>query len=230
MEPIRNNRFRIGSSVDIYHTPIFETYTIAIVEIVEGTGLRYTMSVPEDINIALEGVEIGDYAAFGFGVGEITLIDVSGNNFEITFETSAWLHPDVQDHRGGEIQNVLFFKSDANVETGFLVANYKEEVSIADYGYAKTVYNTEVKGELVLTPIRRVEDGALSRILYSTGYILKSCNTEQYEYTGLWDGSFPVGFSGASVYPSKKRASLAKRKLTSRGRKTKTSMIFELLG
>lgn len=230
MEPIRNNRFRIGSSVDIFHSPIFETYTTQISEIIEGTGLRYTMLVPDDVDIALEGVAVGDYAAFGFGVGEITLIDSSGSSFEITFETSAWLHPDVQDHFGGEIQNVLFFKSDANVESGFLVANYKEEVSIANYGYAKTVYNTEVKGELVLTPIRRVEDGALSRILYSTGYILKSCNTEQYEYTGLWDGSFPVGFSGASVYPSKKRASLAKRKLTSRGRKTKTSMIFELLG
>lgn len=230
MEPIRNNRFRIGSSVDIYHSPIFEAYTVSIVEIAEGTGLRYTMTLPSDINISVEGIQVGDYAAFGFGVGVITLIDVSGYSFEITFETSAWIHPDVQNHLGGEIQNVLFFKSNANVETDFLVANYKEEVTIANYGYARTVYNTEVKGELVLTPIRRVEDGALSNILYSTGYILKSCNTEQYAYTGLWDGSFPLGFSGASVYPSKKRASLAKRKLTSRGRKTKTSMVFELLG
>ena len=230
MEPIRNNRFRIGSSVDIYHSPVFEAYTTSIVEIIEGTGLRYTMNVPADVDISLNQVQVGDYAAFGFGVGTIDSINLSGNEFTITFETSAWLHPDVQTYLGGEIQNVLFFKSDANVENDFLVANYKEEVTIANYGYARTVYNTEVKGELVLTPIRRVEDGALSNILYSTGYILKSCNTEQYAYTGLWDGSFPLGFNGASVYPSKKRASLAKRKLTSRGRKTKTSMVFELLG
>ncbi len=230
MEPIRNNRFRIGSSVDIYHSPIYEDYTTSITELLDGTGTRYQMNLPSNSDIALNGVQDGDYAAFGFGVGVINQITNGGARFNVTFETSAWQHPDVQEHLGGEIQNVLFFKSDANVENGFLVANYKEEVNIASYGYAKTVYNTEVKGELVLTPIRRVEDGALSRILYSTGYILKSCNTESYEYTGLWDGSFPLGFSGASVYPSKKRASLAKRKLTSRGRKTKTSMVFELLG
>ena len=230
MEPIRNNRFRVGSSVDIYHSPILEAYTVSIVEIANGAGLTYTMKVPSDVDIALEGIQVNDYAAFGFGVGTVDSISSSGDEFTITFETSAWTHPDVQNHLGGQIQHVLFFKSDAYVENGFLVANYKEEVTIADYGYAKTVYNTEVKGELVLTPIRRVEDGALSRILYSTGYILKSCNTEQYSYTGLWDGSFPLGFNGDSVYPSKKRASLAKRKLTSRGRKTKTSMVFELLG
>lgn len=230
MEPIRNNRFRIGSTVDIYHSPVYESYTTNIVEISSGTGLSYTMTLPADANIVLNQVASGDYAAFGFGVGTISRIAVEGTSFDITFETSAWQHPDVQTYLGGEIQNVLFFKSGSNVENGFLVANYKEEVTIADYGYARTVYNTEVKGELVLTPIRRVEDGALSNILYSTGYILKSCNTEQYEYAGLWDGTFPLGFSGASVYPSKKRASLAKRKLTSRGRKTKTSMIFELLG
>ena len=230
MEPIRNNRFRIGSSVDIYHSPIYEDYTISIIELFDGTGTRYQMNLPTNSDIVLNGVQDGDYAAFGFGVGIINQITEEGTRFNVTFETSAWQHPDVQEHLGGEIQNVLFFKSDANVENGFLVANYKEEVNIASYGYAKTVYNTEVKGELVLTPIRRAEDGALSRILYSTGYILKSCNTESYEYTGLWDGSFPLGFSGASVYPSKKRASLAKRKLTSRGRKTKTSMVFELLG
>jgi|TARA_R110000787_G_scaffold180388_2_gene292505 hypothetical protein len=230
MEPIRNNRFRIGSSVDIYHSPVYEAYTVSIVEIIEGTGLRYTMTLPIDADITLNQVQTGDYAAFGFGVGVVNQIASEGNVFNITFETSAWLHPEVQTHLGGEIQHVLFFKSDSNVENGFLVANYKEEVSIANYGYARTVYNTEVKGELVLTPIRRVEDGALSNILYSTGYILKSCNTEQYSHSSLWDGSFPLGFSGASVYPSKKRASLAKRKLTSRGRKTKTSMVFELLG
>ena len=230
MEPIRNNRFRIGSSVDIYHSPVYEAYTVSIVEIIEGTGLRYTMTLPSDVDIALNQVQVDDYAAFGFGVGVVDSINAAGNQFTITFETSAWLHPDVQTYLGGEIQNVLFFKSDYNVENGFLVANYKEEVTIANYGYARTVYNTEVKGELVLTPIRRVEDGALSDILYSTGYILKSCNTEQYAYSGLWNGSFPLGFSGASVYTSKKRASLSKRKLTSRGRKTKTSMVFELLG
>ena len=230
MEPIRNNRFRIGSSVDIYHSPVFEAYTTSIVEDVAGNGLVYDMQLPSDVDITLNQVQIGDYAAFGFGVGTIGSIEVGGAAFSVSFETSAWLHPDVQTYLGGEIQNVLFFKSDANVENGFLVANYREEVTTASYGYARTVYNTEVKGELVLTPIRRVEDGALSNILYSTGYILKSCNTEQYAYSGLWDGSFPLGFSGASVYPSKKRASLAKRKLTSRGRKTKTSMVFELLG
>ena len=230
MEPIRNNRFRIGSSVDIYHSPVFEAYTTSIVEDVAGNGLVYDMQLPSNVDIVLNQVQTGDYAAFGFGVGTISKIEVGGAAFSVVFETSAWLHPDVQTYLGGEIQNVLFFKSDANVENGFLVANYREEVTTASYGYARTVYNTEVKGELVLTPIRRVEDGALSNILYSTGYILKSCNTEQYAYTGLWDGSFPLGFNGASVYPSKKRASLAKRKLTSRGRKTKTSMIFELLG
>lgn len=230
MEPIRNNRFRIGSTVDIHHSPVFEAYTTSIVEKDSGNGLVYDMTLPEDVDISLNQVSSGDLAAFGFAVGVINKVQSGGNAFSVTFETSAWQHPDVQTYLGGEIQNVLFFKSDSNVESDFLVANYKEEVTIAEYGYARTVYNTEVKGELVLTPIRRVEDGALSNILYSTGYVLKSCNTEQYEYAGLWDGTFPLGFSGASVYPSRKRASLAKRKLTSRGRKTKTSMVFELLG
>lgn len=228
MEPIKNNRFRIGSTVDIYHSPVFDSYTTSIIEKESGNGLVFDMRIPDSLDN--EQVEIGDFVGFGFGSGIVTDIHSDGLGFEATFETSAWLAYDVQTHQGGEIQGVLFFKSNSNVENGFLVSNYKEQVSIADYGYAKTVYNTEVKGELVLTPIRRVEDGALSRILYSTGYILKSCNTEQYAYEGLWDGSFPLGFNGASVYPSKKRASLSKRKLTSRGRKTKTSMVFELLG
>jgi len=131
---------------------------------------------------------------------------------------------------GEGIQHCLFFLSSGRVEAGFTVANYKEEVNQATYGYAKVVYNLQTNAELILTPVRRVEDGTLSKLMYSTGFVLKSCNTDDYTPTTVWNQTFPIELSGTSIDPIYRRAYMLKRKIESKGRKTKSSMTFKLIG
>ena len=107
---------------------------------------------------------------------------------------------------------------------------HKEEVEQATYGYAKSVYNLQTKAELVLAPIRLVEDGTLSALMYSKGFVLKSCDDDNYEPTTSWDTEFPIELSGTSIDPIYRRAYLTKREMTSKSRRSKATMTFKLIG
>ena len=62
------------------------------------------------------------------------------------------------------------------------------------------------------------------------GFVLKSCNTENYTPTTVWDQNFPLELSGTSIDPVYRRAYLQKRENTSKGRKAKAKMTFRLIG
>jgi hypothetical protein len=311
MELIKNNRFRTGSVVDIYHTPVYESNTISITDISVGNDWKVNAKFSEDLSIEQFGV--GDICALSFGVGEIvsstnyagglgtvsivsggtgyaagenqlsisqsggtngiviftadpngTIVSVgsvvmdgsgysiSGNvtitdglgtglaisidslvshsEVVLSFPTSMFPDSDVAKYVGNEIQHALFFLTTGRVEANFTVAKYKEEVKQATYGYAKVVYNLQTQADLILTPIRMVDDGTLSKILYSKGFVLKSCNSENYVPTTAWSQDFPIELSGTSIDPIYRRAYLGKRQIESRSRKSKAKLTFRLIG
>jgi hypothetical protein len=226
MELIKNNRFRTGSVVDIYHTPVYEDYTIAITDISVGNLYKVIATFKQ----AMTGLQfaVGDLCAFGFGVGVITII--SGADITVSFPKSMFPSSDVEKYVGSEIQHTLFFLTSGRVESSFTVANYKEVVNQATYGYAKVVYNLQTEAEILLTPLRMVDDGVLSKILYSQGFVLKSCNDEDYIPTTAWNQTFPLELSGTSIDPVYRRAYLQKRAMESKGRRARATLAFTLIG
>lgn len=228
MELSKNNRFRTGSVVDIYHTPTHESYTQSINDVSVGDVFRVNASFSE--NLTIEKLQEGDICAFSFGVGEIVSISYfEGSNVVVEFPKSMFPSGDISVYVGAENQHTLFFKKD-RVVAGFNVSIYKEEVSQATYGYAKSVYNLQTNAELILTPIRMVDDGTLNAILYSKGFVLKSCNDEDYVPSESWATEFPIELSGTSIDPIYRRAYLKKRVLTSKSRRAKSTMTFKLIG
>jgi hypothetical protein len=148
----------------------------------------------------------------------------------VRFPNSMFPNSNVMVYVGTEIQHCLFFLKTGRVEANFSVANYKEVVEQATYGYAKVVYNLQTQAELTLTPIRLVDDGILSKIMYSRGFVLGACDTENYTPTTSWNQDFPLELSGTSIDPIYRRAFLTKRESESKGRKSKATMIFKLIG
>ena len=229
MELIKNNRFRTGSTVDIYHTPIWEGNSISILDV--SVGNDWTIFVNFDRSFAGEQVAQGDICAFSFGVGIITTPDPTiSNSLHVEFPKSMFPDTDVKKWVGSDFQHTLIFAQTGKVAANFTVAQYKEEVEQATWGYAKSVYNLQTKAELVLAPIRLVEDGTLSALMYSKGYVLKSCDETDYEPTTSWDTEFPIELSGTSIDPIYRRAYLTKRNMTSKGRRSKATMTFRLIG
>lgn len=226
MELIKNRRFRTGSMVDIYHTPVYESYTLSIEDRTLNGIFEIDATFPTDMSI--EQFNVGDICAFGFGVGEISNIDT--NTVTVQFPNSMFPDNNVMKYVGQEIQNCLFFLKSGRVEAGFSVAKYSEEVSQASYGYSKVIYNLQTKAELTLAPIRLVDDGLLSKILYSTGFVLGACDVEDYTHTNTWNQSFPIELSGTSIDPIYRRAFLTKRAMESKGRRSKATMTFQLIG
>lgn len=225
MELIKNSRFRTGSTVDIYHTPLYEGNTIAITDSSIGNDWEIIAQMSEDITA--EQFVVGDIAAFSFGVGIITV--KSGDLLTVEFPKSMFPDANVMKYVGSEYQHTLIFSETDKFAAGFVVAQYIEEVKQATYGYAKVVYNLQTQADIVLTPIRLVDDGLISAILYSKGYVLKSCNETNYVPTTSWDTEFPIELSGTSIDPIYRRAFLQKRKTTSKGRKSKANMNFRLI-
>jgi len=226
MELIKNNRFRTGSVVDIYHTPVYETYTVSMTDATVGGVYKITATFPQIMTGELFGV--GDLCAFSFGVGVIENITLY--NVTVNFPNSMFPDTDIFKYVGNEVQHTLFFLTSGRVSANYTVANYKEVVEQATFGHAKSVYNLQTKAELTLTPIRMVEDGTLSKLLYSRGYVLKSCNDENYTPTTGWNQEFPLELSGTSIDPIYRRAYLNNRELESKGRKSKAKMTFLLIG
>jgi len=75
-----------------------------------------------------------------------------------------------------------------------------------------------------------VDDGTLNKILYSTGFVLKSCNDEDYQPQWAWNTTFPLELSGTSIDPIYRRAYLKERKLESKNRRSKATLTFLLIG
>ncbi len=226
MELIKNNRFRTGSVVDIYHTPVYEANTISITD--ESTTGQYKVVATFKDSIEAEMFDVGDICAFSFGVGIIQFKFFS--MIHVLFPKSMFPDNDVAKYVGSEIQHVLIFLKDGRVEANYNVANYKEVVNQATYGYAKVVYNLQTEAEIILTPIRMVDDGVLSKILYSTGFVLKSCNDEDYVPTTAWNQTFPIELAGTSIDPIYRRAYLQKRAMESKGRRARATLAFTLIG
>lgn len=226
MELIKNNRFRTGATVDIYHTPVYESYTIAITDQTVGGQFEIDAQFPTDVSIEQFG--IGDICAFSFGVGEIT--NIVTDTVTVQFPNSMFPDTNVMVYVGSEIQHCLFFLKTGRVEANFSVARYKEVVNQATYGFAKTVYNLQTEAELILTPIRLVDDGTLSKIMYSKGFVLGACDTTDYTPTTNWNQDFPLELSGTSIDPIYRRAFLVKRESESKGRRSKAKMTFRLIG
>lgn len=226
MELIKNNRFRTGSVVDIYHTPVYESNTLSITDISVGNVWQVDAVFPTDMSVHQFG--IGDLCAFGFGVGVIS--GISTVTVTVDFPKSMFPDSDVAKYVGSEVQHTLFFLQTGRVEANFTVANYKEEVAQAVYGYAKSVYNLQTEAELVLTPIRMVDDGTLNKLMYSKGFILKSCNDTDYTPEISWNIDFPIELSGTSIDPIYRRAFLQKRQIESRHMRSKAKLTFLLIG
>jgi len=129
MELIKNNRFRTGNVVDIYHTPVYEGYTIAITDTTAGGKFEVDAQFPSDVSIEQFG--IGDICAFSFGVGVITIIVT--DTVTVQFPGIIFPDNDVMVYLGTEIQHCLFFLKTGRVEANFTVAKYKEVVNAATY-------------------------------------------------------------------------------------------------
>lgn len=226
MNLIKNNRFRTGSVVDIYHTPVYESYTVSITDSASGGSYKVIAEFPNDMSIEMFGV--GDICAFSFGAGEI--IEKTAYTLTVEFPNSMFGTQDIAKYVGYENQHTLIFLKTGRVEANFTVAQYKEVVSQATYGHAKVIYNLKSDAEITLTPIRLVDDGLLNKILYSKGFVLKSCNDEDYVPDTSWNQTFPIELSGTSIDPVYRRAFLAKREMTSTSRKAKAKMTFKLIG
>lgn len=69
MELSKNNRFRTGSTVDIYHTPVYETNTLNIIDV--SVGDDYVVEALFEEDLSNEQFSAGDLCAMSFGVGEI---------------------------------------------------------------------------------------------------------------------------------------------------------------
>jgi len=225
MELIKNSRFRTGEKVDIYHSPVWEGNTTDIIDISAG---GYTVQAVFAEDLTAEMIYVGDIAAFSFGVGIITAVNV--NDIHVDFPNSMFPDNDIAKYVGRENQHTLIFSDTGKVEAGFTVAKYTEVVNQATYGYAKVVYNLQTEANLILTPVRLVDDGILAKVLYSKGYVLKSCNDENYTPTNTWNGTFPLELSGTSIDPIYRRAYLIERGMESKGRKAKAKMTFKLIG
>jgi len=225
-ELIKNYRFRTGSMVDIYHTPVFQGNTIDFLD--TSFGGTWTVLATFDNSLAAENFGVGDIAAFGFGVGEI--VQKNSNSISVSFPKSMFPDSDVMKYVGSEYQHTMVFSASSKIEAGYKVQRYLENVKQASYGYAKTVYNLQTEADLLLVPLRMVDDGVLNRIMYSKGFVLKSCNTEDYDVTTSFDTEFPIELSGTSIDPIYRRAYLLERKSEHSSRRSKATLKFRLIG
>jgi len=157
-------------------------------------------------------------------------VTLANDIVRVTFPNSMFPDTNVMTYVGSEIQHCLFFLRTGRVEANFSVARYKEEVNQATYGFAKTVYNLQTEAELILTPIRMVDDGTISKLLYSKGFVLGACDTTNYTPSTSWNQEFPLELSGTSIDPIYRRAFLVKREMESKSRRSKAKMTFRLIG
>ena len=226
---IKNSRFATGTHVDILYNPVWEAYTADMGDTTANGVFQIicTFSITGNLNDEMFGV--GDIAAFGFGVGVISQMNVNG--FYVDFPNSMFPDDDVMRYVGNEIQHVYVFQVNGPRMNNLVVNKYTQVINTADYGYAKTNYNRQTDATLSLVPLKMPDDGQLSAVQYSVAHVLKSCDDEDYEITtNTWDANFPIELSGTSIDPIYRRAFLNKRTMESKGRKARSTMQFTLIG
>ena len=232
MELVKNNRFKRGGMVDIYHSPIYEGYTTEITDV--SVGNSWKINVHLDKDISSEMVSVRNIIAFGFGVGVIDLIKYVDSNrtlLKVSFPKSMFPKDDIMKYVGSTYQTVLIFHHSLNIQKNYVVSHLKETVAQASYGYEKSIYNLQTKTELYLAPVMKIDNGNLTSILYSKGIVLKSCNDDDYTPTiSGWDGNFPLELSGTSIDPIYRRAYLKKREINTSSNKSKMKLEFILIG
>ena len=225
---IKNRRFKEGASVNILHSPIYEDDAIILSDSSSSTKFQLTLIMENDLTP--EMVQVGDIAAFGFAAGIVNQI----SSFQITveFPNSTFPESGIERYVGNEAYHVQFFSMTDNnrITEKFFVAKYVEGTKQASYGFSKNIYGLEQVAELVLVPVRRLNDGVLSAIQLSKGYVLKSCDDDNYDNSTAWIPEFPLKLSGVSVDPIYRKAFLTKRGLESKGARARSKMTFELIG
>ena len=226
---IKNRRFKQGSHVKILYAPLYEGSTIALTDTTAGGLFQIVATLPEDISA--EMFIVGDVCAFSFGCG---IISVKGTTtITVDFPNSMFPDTDIMRFVGTEYQHVLIFSStdQSRVLNDMVVSQYSEKIDQAVFGYAKVVYNLQTACSLKLAPIRRIDDGKLSQCLISKGFVLESCDTEEYDNDITnWVSDFPIELSGSSIDPIHRRGFLKKRNLKVRGNRAKAVMDFTLIG
>lgn len=224
---IKNRRFKAGTMVNLLYNPVFDANTTSITDTTAAGLYQITATFDEDLTPEL--FSVGDICAFSFGVGTIS----AKNQFNVVVDFPNSMFPDTDIMRfvGSEFQNTLFFLEDEYIIPNLQVSKYVEQVEQATYGYAKSIYNRQSVTTLKLVPIKRIDDGKLSQALVSSGYVLRSCDDENYDndVTG-WQANFPIQLSGSSIDPIYRRGYLAKRILEASGLKNKSTMDFLLIG
>lgn len=225
---IKNRRFKSGTKVDLLINPVYEANTIAIADSTLG-GLFQITATFDVVDLTIEQFGIGDIAAFSFGCGTISAI--TATTVVVDFPNSMFPDSDVMRYVGSEFQNTLFFLEDGDQLSDLQVSNYAEEMETATYGYAKSVYNREYVTNLKLVPLKRIDDGLMSQAIASLGYVLRSCDQEDYDNDiSTWQSNFPINLSGSSIDPIYRRGYLKKRILTAKGLRNKSTMLFQLIG
>jgi len=225
----KNRRFKEGNKVKIYYAPLFEGYTTAITDTTAGGLFQIVATFTADLNP--ETFQIGDVCALSFGAGVISAI----TQYTITVDFPNSMFPDVDIMRfvGTEYQHVYIFSTtDENrVLEDMIVNRYIEDIEQATFGFMKATYNLQTKATLKLAPIRRVDEGKLSQCLISKGFVLESCDTEDYDNNiSTWVSDFPIELSGSSIDPIHRRAYLKQRKIESKSYRAKSVMEFLLIG
>ncbi len=141
MELSKNNRFRTGSMVDIYHTPVYETNTLDIIDISVGDDWKIEAKFEDDLSN--EQFNVGDVCALSFGVGEITGVGTATQT-----GSNLLLHSE-------DISNAVWVKTNVNVspdsryspDTMFTPAdNLEATITSGEHKISQTVTKTaEVK-------------------------------------------------------------------------------------
>ena len=164
---IKNKRFREGSKVSIYFAPVFEGYTTDIID--SSVGSNYSIVCTMNKDMSIEQLGVGDIFALSFGVGIITLID----SFDVTVSFPNSMFPDanVMRYVGSQTQHCYGFLSSERFIADMQVNRYEEVIKEGTYGHMKATYSLNTQADLLLTPIRKVDDGSLSNCLRSRGFV-----------------------------------------------------------
>ena len=228
---IKNRRFKEGSKVKILHTPLYEGNSISVSD--ASSGGVFIVSVQMEEDLTAEQMIVGDIAAFGFGAGVIT--SLAGDSFTASFPNSTFPSGAIHRYVGTQHQNILFFNwatpANGRITSDFNVNQYEESVEQATFGYTKNVYNLQTDATLLLSPTKRLNDGELSAIIISKGFVLKSCDDELYDNSAAtWLPDFPLELSGTSIDPIFRRAYLKKRDIVAKKFGVRSALEFKLIG
>ena len=227
MTLVKNGRFKRGSNVTVFHSPTYQGYSIKI-EDSTATG-EFRLKATLETDITGEMINIGDIMAFPFAAG---LIVSKGTNYIIaSFPDSTFPTADILSYVGSMFQHIMVFSTTDRLIDNLIVNKYNEKVEVATFSEANVVYNRKYNNTLELTEVSIVDEGSLTQLNMSVGYVIKSCDENDYSVNhNEWQGDFPIGLSGGSIDPIYRLGSLDKREMSSRRDRTKAKFKFQMIG